>query len=311
MSSQLWPSQFIDSQKSKLILIVGMIICWAAVGNANEQWDAKASARVNLRRSPSLSGEILFIIPNGHKVRILQKNGLWCKVEVGGEINCKGWVYAQYLKRILPKALKMQPSTQTGRVVTASEEQKQELQPGGLPPKSRPEVKEVKPSELPLSGKSLTTSVKEQSSAWNELPDTKNELIARSLLETLMNDQPIPLPPVRVPYFRFKGETPVITGKGFSKLVEQGDSTTIQKRTPDEKKNHGEVVHKTVPTFSEQPVSDLDPDAKAPSVIKLSASHEIKGLAFERRSIGPLKIALKLVSIVLYCLVILLLYKGN
>ena len=311
MSSQLWPSQFIDSQKSKLILVVGMIICWAAAGNAIEQWDAKASARVNLRRNPSLSGEILNIIPNGHKVRILQKNGLWCKVEVEGEIKVKGWVYAQYLKSILPKALKMQPSTQKVRVVTASEEQKQELQPGGLPPKSRPEVKEVKPSELPLSGKTLTTSVKEQSSAWNELPDTKNESIALSPLETLMNDQPIPLPPVRAPYFRFKEETQVITGKGISKLVEQGDSTTIQERTPDEKKNHGEVVQKTVPTVSKLPVSDLDPNAKAPSVIKSFVSHEIKGLAFERRSIGPLSVALKLVSIVLYCLVVLLLYKGN
>jgi hypothetical protein len=124
-----------------------------------------------------------------------------------------------------------------------------------------------------------------------------------------MNNQPIPLPPVRAPYLIFKEKTPVITGKGSLKLVKQGDSTTIQKRTPYDIKDPGEVSQKNVPTESNQPVPDLDPDAKAPLILKSSFTHETKGLAFDRRSIRPLAIALKLVSIVLYCIVVLLLYK--
>jgi hypothetical protein len=56
-------------------------------------------------------------------------------------------------------------------------------------------------------------------------------------------------------------------------------------------------------------VSDFQ--AMASSARIPAVSHETKGLTFKRRTIGPLELALKLLSIVLYCLVVLLLYRGN
>jgi uncharacterized protein YraI len=301
--------RYVSPQKSKLILVAGMIICWAVAGNALEQWDAKTSARVNLRRAPSLSGKILSIIPNGHKVRILQKKGLWCKVDVEGEINGKGWVYARYLEKILPKALKTESSTKTVRIEIASGKQNIGIHPVELPHKSWTEVEEVKPSSTPFLERNFTFGVKGQSSLWNELQDTKNESIALSQLETPKVVKPIHMPPVQPPYSRFKQDAPEIIGKGSSELIEQGDSTTFQKSIPNAKKKHGGAAQETVPTVSEQPMSD--PHVIASSVIRLSASHDTKGLTFKRRSTRTVAIALKLVSIVLYCLVVLLLYKGN
>ena len=121
--------RYIGRKKSILVLAVGIIICWALAGNASEQWDAKASARVNLRRNPSSNALILSIVPKAHKLRIMEKKGLWYKVDVEGEIHGKGWVYAEYVEDILPKALETESASETLRdeVEIESGEQEQGL----------------------------------------------------------------------------------------------------------------------------------------------------------------------------------------
>jgi hypothetical protein len=70
--------RYIDPKKSKLVLVVSIIIVWAVAGNAAEKWDAKASVRVNLRKNPSSKSIILSIVPKAHKLRIMEKKGAWC-----------------------------------------------------------------------------------------------------------------------------------------------------------------------------------------------------------------------------------------
>jgi uncharacterized protein YraI len=301
--------RYIGPSKSILVLVAGIVIFWTVAANAYEQWEAKASARVNLRRTPSLSGEILSIIPNGHKVRIMEKKGLWCKVDVEGEIKGKGWVHAKYLERILPKALKTESSTQIVRVEIASGEQKQGIHPVEPPSKSRTEVEKVKPLRTPLPGKTPTTGVKGQFSSRNELQGAENESIALSQLEIPLAVNPVHMPPAQPPYSGIMQDAPETNGKDSSGLIEQGDSTDYQNNIPGEKKKHGGVAPEIVPTVSGQLVSDSH--AMASSARRSAVSHKTKGLIFKRRSIGPVEIALKLLSIVLYCLVVLLLYKGN
>jgi len=301
--------RYVDPIKSILALVLGIIICWTATGNALEQWEAKATARVNLRRIPSLSGEILDIIPNGHNVMILQKKGLWCQVDVEGKINGQGWVYARYLERILPKSLETESFTQTVRDEIASGDQKRGIHSIEPPPKSRTEVAAVEPLRRPLQSKTLITSVKGLSSARNELQDTQNESITLSQLKIIMPVEPASMPAAQPPYSDFKQDAPEISGIDSSELIEQQeDSATFEKDIPDAKNKHGGAAQETVPTVSEQPMSD--PHAIKSSAIRSSVSHETKELTFKRRSIGPVAIALKLLSIVLYCFIALLLFKG-
>ena len=336
-------NRYIGPKKSLLVLAVGIIICWAVAGNASEQWDAKASARVNLRRNPSLNAVILSIVPKAHKLRIMEKKGLWCKVDVEGEIHGKGWVYAEYLEEILPKALKTESSSQTVRVEIASGEQKQGIHPAEPPPNARTEGEEVKPLralskvEIPMAGepahiapsqvppevrteddkaKPLNASLpvkvsmaglNEQVSVRNKLRDAKNESNALSKVEIPMAGEPVHVPPAQPPYSGFKQDALGISGKYSSRVIEQGDSSTYQKSLPGEKKKHGGALQGTPPAVSEQSVSDAH--AVVSSVIRSAVSHERKGLINKRESMGPVANALKLLSIVLSCLVILLLYK--
>ena len=299
--------RYIGPKKSKLVLAVGIIICWAVAGNASEQWDAKASARVNLRRNPSSNAVILSIVPKAHKLRIMEKKGLWCKVDVEGEIHGKGWVYAEYLEEILPKALKTESSSQTVRVEIASGEQKQGIHPAEPPPNARTEGEEAKPLNASLPVKVSMAGLNEQVSVRNKLRDAKNESNALSQVEIPMAGEPVHVPPAQPPYSGFKQDALGISGKYSSGVIEQGDSSTYQKSLPGEKKKHGGALQGTPPAVSEQSVSDAR--AVASSVIRSAVSHERKELINKRESMGPVAIALKLLSIVLSCLVILLLYK--
>ncbi len=301
--------KYIGPPKFKLVVVAGLIIFLTVAGYAYEQWDAKTSARVNLRRTPSLSGEILAVIPKGHKVRIVEKKGPWCQVDVEGEITGKGWVHAGYLARILPQTLKTEPSAQIVSVEIASEEQKQEIHPVEPPPKSRTEVAKVNPLKTPLAGKTLTAGVKGQLSARNELPGAENESIALSQLEIPMDVEPVHMPPAQPLPAGLMQDAPETSRKDSAELIEQGDSTNYQNNIPGEKKEPGKVAPENVPTVSGQLVSDFQ--AMASSARIPAVSHETKGLTFKRRAIGPLELALKLLSIVLYCLVVLLLYRGN
>ena len=335
--------RYIGPQKSILILAVVIVICWAVAGNASEQWDAKASVRVNLRKNPSSNAVILSIVPKAHKLRIMEKKGVWCKVDVEGEIHGRGWVYDEYIEEILPKKLKTESSSQTVRVEIASGEQMQGIHPSEPPTNARTEGAEVKPLmalskvEIPMAGepahiapsqvptevrtedekakllnaslpvKGSITGLDEQVSVRNKLRDAKNESNALSQVEIPMAGEPVHVPPAQPPYSGFKQDALGISGKYSSGVIEQRDSSTYQKSLPGEKKKHGGALQGTPPAVSEQSLSDVG--AVASSVIISAVSHERKGLINKRESMRPVSIALKLLSIVLSCLVILLLYK--
>jgi uncharacterized protein YraI len=176
-------TRYVGPQKSILVLAVGIFMCWTVAGNSSEPWDAKASARVNLRRNPSSDGAILSIVPKGHKVRILEKKGLWSKVDVEGDIHGKGWVYAEYLEEILSKAPATESASQSVRVEIASGEPKQGISPAELPLKARTEGEAVKSLRPPLQGKTSIASLNEQSSARNEQRETKLDIDVQSKVE--------------------------------------------------------------------------------------------------------------------------------
>jgi len=335
--------RYIGPKKSRLVLAVGIIICWALAGNASEQWDVKASARVNLRRNPSLNAAILSIVPKAHKLSIIEKKGLWCKVDVEGEIHGKGWVYAEYLEKILPKALKTESSLQTVKVEITSGEQKQGFHSAEPPINARTEGEEVKPLrglskvEIPMAGetahvapsqvppevrtedenaKPLNASfpvkvsiagLNEQVSVRNKLRAAKNESNALSKVEIPMAGEPVHVHPAQPPYSDFMEDALGISGKYSSEVIEQGDSSTYQKSLAGEKKEYGGALQGIPPAVSKQSMSDVR--AVASSIVRSAVSHERKGLINKRESIGTVAIALKLVSIVMSCLVILLLYK--
>jgi uncharacterized protein YgiM (DUF1202 family) len=291
----------------KFILVVSMILCLAATGIAIEQWDAETSARVNLRKKPDLSGQILDTIPIGHKVRMLQRKGLWWKVEVGGQNNGRGWVYARYLERLKPEAMKSKPTTRSVGRDSGSEDHKQKSPPAEPVPGYRSEEKAMEPSEMLQPAVALTSRGRDQAAAQQDLSGAKNETMARTSMATLMNARPVRVRPDRKPYYRFKEEMSEISGKVLSGTDEEDIPATVRKTLPGEKKIHDEAGRKTVPAVSKHPLPK--PPVLVPPVIKSSVYPDTKGPALKQRTIGPFALALKLVSIVLYGIIILLLYQ--
>lgn len=300
-----------------IIFLVAAIICWAAAAYALEPGDAKASARVNLRKTPSLDGEILVTIPSRYNVRIIQTKGLWCRVEVAGDIYDRGWVFARYLKQVLPKALPAESPPPTVRVETARKKPPQDPPPVKLPPRFRLEAETARPVSMSLLKEHLTSGAKEQSSLQNPRRDaqrgpvdiSEKKPVDRSLPEHSPVAEPDHRPPVRSASTKFKRDAVEISAKRASKLIEQAVSAPFPKRIPNYKKKPEKSARETVPAVSEQPLPDSH--ARSSSATSLPVPHETKGTQTGQRSIGVVAIALKLVSIVLYGLVVLLLYKKN
>jgi hypothetical protein len=290
--------------KSKLLLLVCLTLCRAAVGYAVEQWDAKASARVNLRKSPSLNGEILGTIPYGHPVKILQTQGSWCKVNVSGEINGKGWVYARYLERILPEAAYPLQSLTVKNTSAAQKLESHTVEPLS---DSRAEPAAVRSRQMPLPAKYQATSQKKQTALSNVLPEVINEPIDKPQIAAHRVGEPGHMRSAKLLYYRFKHEVPEITGRDFSEQAAPGDSSVSPKSTPDVNENPVAVALNSSPAVSAKP--SLTDRGMASPVKKPIVSHETKDLSINPQSIGPAKIALKMVSILLYGLVLLLLYR--
>jgi len=189
----------IDPQKSIFVLFVGIFICWAAAGNAFGQWGAKATARVNLRKSPGSTGVILSIIPQGHKVRIMEKKGLWCKVEVEGEIHGRGWVYGKYLEEILPEVPQTDSAVPTARVEIAAGEQRQEIHPAEPALQARTEGKKEDLLTTPTPGRVSRVDATVQSSARPGFQDMNNETSALSQTEISAAKEPAQFTPPQAP----------------------------------------------------------------------------------------------------------------
>ena len=79
---------------------------------ASEKWDARTTARVNLRKHPNSTSSILSIVPENHHLRILEQNGSWYEVDVAGKIYGKGWLYAEYVEKVNAKPEKSEPAVE-------------------------------------------------------------------------------------------------------------------------------------------------------------------------------------------------------
>lgn len=300
--------RFFSSPKPLFFLTLGMAICWALAGNALDQWDAKTSARVNLRRAPDLQGEILRILPQGHSVKILEQQDLWCRVAVEGEFDFKGWVYAEYLEKMTPYEMNTEPLAQA---VTAEAEPKESISgthPIEPPPESGIPPETVQPQRAPEPEQTLAPGFSVQSPVQAELRKPDNESNARQLFEFLLAAEPVHVNPVAAPEPEFKLDAPKVSAKDPSVPLEPAGATPFQKRIPGAEKQHAGADRETVSTVSRQPLPDSHGMALA--AMRSSGFQGARAPESGRRLIGPLEIALKLLSILLYGLVALMLYKG-
>jgi len=200
-------TRYIDPPKSIFILLVGALICWAAVGNSSEQWDAKATARVNLRRNPGSNGVILSIIPQGHKVRIIEKKGLWCKVDVEGEIHGRGWVYGKYLEEIIPEVPEADSAVPTVKVEIAAGKQEQGVHPAEPAPKGRTEGEKGNLRNTPSPGSVSRIDATVESSVRAGFRDENNETSDLSQAEISAAQEPAQFtPPQASPRDRTQAE---------------------------------------------------------------------------------------------------------
>lgn len=165
--------RYIPVTKFLLVLVACILIGWADVGHTSEQWDARTTARVNLRTDPGSAGVILSIVPQGHRVRIMGTKGPWCKVDVEGTIHGKGWIYAEYLEGILPKALEAESSLQTMGTDDAPEVQMQGVLPAEQPPVVGTAEDKATPLKTALPEKVSIASVPETPTARKEPWDSK------------------------------------------------------------------------------------------------------------------------------------------
>jgi len=162
--------KYVGSQNFILVLAIWMLLCWVFGASAAEQWDAKTTARVNLRTKPSSNGVILSIVPKGYRVRIMEKQGLWCKIDVEGDIHGKGWVYAEYLEEILSKVPEAETNLQTAAVEMPLGERIERIHPANPPPSVRTPDEKQTPLHTPLPGKASWADVREPPSMHEEFP---------------------------------------------------------------------------------------------------------------------------------------------
>lgn len=189
--------RYITITKSILALVACILIGWADVGHTSEQWDARTTARVNLRTDPGSAGVILSIVPQGHRVRIMETKGPWCKVDVEGAIHGTGWVYAEYLEGILPKVLEAESSLQTTGMDDASDAQMQGVPPAEQPPMVGTAEDKATPIETPLPEKVSIASAPEtptvQEEPWDSEIKTHTQPKPNNL-ETGVSAHMAPLP---------------------------------------------------------------------------------------------------------------------
>jgi hypothetical protein len=309
----------IGLQKFILVLTAGIFIGWALAGKAAEQWNAKTSARVNLRRNPSLNGVILSTVPKGYNLRIIEKKKLWYKVDVEGEIHGKGWVYAEYVEEIFSKKAASESGMQTVMVELESEENEQGINPLDLPAKAMPEGKKENilntppPKKIPGAGEMAQSSIRSEFQSGedkrNELRDAKNESNALSQAETPMAGKSVYIPPAQPTSSGFQQDALGISEKSFSGAIELGNASLHQKSLPGREKKPSGVVQETRPRISEKAMIDLR--ALAASVERSAIPLERKRPINRRESMGLFEITIKFLAIALSCLVLLFLYRAR
>ena len=154
--------------KSILILAVCTVIGWTCIGVTAEQWDARATTRVNLRTSPGSSGVILSIVPEGQRVRILEIKGPWCRVDVEGELHGKGWIYGEYLEGFAPNGIEAEPLLQPESDEDIARDSLQTLNPVAESSDAPTKGIDLQTADVRTVAKVFDSSQKEQISIQNE-----------------------------------------------------------------------------------------------------------------------------------------------
>ena len=163
--------KYVGSHNLMLILAIWILLCGVFGASAAKQWDAKTTARVNLRRNPSSNGVILSIVPKGYRVRIMEKQGLWCKIDVEGDIHGKGWVYAEYIEEILskvPEVPEAENNVQTAAVERPSGEPLERIHPANPTPNVQTPDEKQASLHTVLTEKASRNDVMEQPSMYEE-----------------------------------------------------------------------------------------------------------------------------------------------
>ncbi|MGD1973701.1 MAG: SH3 domain-containing protein, partial [Desulfobacterales bacterium] len=187
----------IGSQNIRFLVAFWMLLCWVFGAGAAEKWDAKTTARVNLRRNPSSNGVILSIVPKGHRVRIIEKQGLWSKIDVEGDIHGKGWVYAEYLSEILSKVPVAEINLQTVAVEMPSGEPIERIHSSNPSPNVQISDKEQTFMHTIPPDKALRNDVSAQPSMIEEIPTGEDKSEEQSRLKITTVGEPPQIVPVQ------------------------------------------------------------------------------------------------------------------
>ena len=188
---------YIGSQNIRRVVAIWMLLCWVFGASAAEKWDAKTTARVNLRRNPSSNGVILSIVPKGYRVRIMEKQGLWSKIDVEGDIHGKGWVYAEYLSEIFLKVPEAEINLQTAAVEMPSGEPVERIHSSNQLPsvKTSDQKQTLMPTTPPE--KAMRNDVSAQPSRIEEIPPDGDRSQDQSRLKTPTVGEPPQTAPVQ------------------------------------------------------------------------------------------------------------------
>ena len=65
--------------------------------NARKKGTYKTTGYLNVRSFPSSSSKVRGVLKKGKKIKVLQLNGDWCRINYGGK---EGWVASKYLKKV-------------------------------------------------------------------------------------------------------------------------------------------------------------------------------------------------------------------
>ena len=291
-----------------LLLAAGLIMLRAAAGFASDHGFAKTTARVNLRQSPSLSGKILATIPTGQQVKILQASGAWWKVDASGEFSASGWIYARYLETIRPETPKKEYAAQIDRAIDLPAAQKVESHPAGLSQVFVKESAELKSGKVNLSAEQLASALQEQAAASGVRPPPEKEPGGGPRFVVPADVESAGGLSANLRYYRFRHEAPEKTGEGnFAQTEPQ--NARLRMKPAAETGPSLETARNASPAIFVRAAPA--PRIMASADDKSNHSEASRMPAVRPTALKPIAMSLKIISVLLYGIVILLLYKGD
>jgi uncharacterized protein YraI len=75
-------------------LLLSLMTVTLFAGSASAAWKARTTTELNMRSGPSTRYGVVDVIPYGHRVKVYNCNGSWCKVKFRGH---RGWASRSYL----------------------------------------------------------------------------------------------------------------------------------------------------------------------------------------------------------------------